>query len=170
MVVMDAFLALSVYFISQCLRNPAVPSPQWDIWFSRLPATCEQNVLDGQEAFHSLLFLLLSFMPVPLMHAAACHTQGKTTWKEIRWDLFIRLHGNPSTKLFVLADSFLYFGYKLPTGAIFPWKYYDVKQMLLTCFNIAPKWMLAHLQSASICEIRTSRQMFWKLLTLNILC
>lgn len=79
----NAFLA--EYFISQCHQSAqSGVSFAWRLW-SHLPATCEQNVLDGQETFHSLLFLLLLlFMPEPLMHAAACHTQGKTTWTEIK--------------------------------------------------------------------------------------
>lgn len=76
-----------------------------------LPATCEQKVPDGQETFHRLLFLLLLLllMPEPLMHAAACHTQGKTVWTEIKYNLSVWVCGKPSAELLFIVESFLTF-------------------------------------------------------------
>lgn len=171
MAMINSFLALSQRFISRRHQNP-----QWDVWFARLlsshlPATCEQ--LDGQEAFHSFLFLLLRLMPEPLMHAAACHTQGKTTWTEMKWNLYIWLHGNPfnSTVIYCwLLFHVLFTSCQLVRCCL---------QTLLCRTNtinthcyIAPKWKLGqHLLSLSFGEIRTCwTDAFKTVLTVWTLC
>lgn len=52
-----------------------------------------------------LLFLLfvLGLRPERLVRAAACHTQGKTAWTEIKFNLYIWVCGNPSVELFVIV-------------------------------------------------------------------
>lgn len=66
-----------------------------------LPATCEQ--LDGQDAFHSSLFL----PPQSLLHAAACSTQEKNRldrnkMKSCTYDFVPALQQNSYLLLFML--------------------------------------------------------------------
>lgn len=161
------FLVLSENFNSQ--RQ----NPQWDVGFARLlsshlPATCEQ--LDGQEAFHSFLFLLLRLMPEPLMHAAACHTQGKTTWTEIKWNLYMFVTSwqtfNRTVYWWYYYWWFLF--HVLLTSCQLVWCCLQTLcriNPINTCTYIAPKWKLGqHLLSLSSREIRT----FWTDVLKNI--
>lgn len=62
--------------------------------------------------------MLLTLIPECLIHAAACCSQGETTWIDIKWNLYMWFCGNPSIELLLIVNPCLV--YKLPTGAPVP--------------------------------------------------
>lgn len=129
------------FWLRDCFISQRHQNPQWDAWFARPQSSSCHLWAECRKAFHSSLFLLLRFTPEPLMQAAACHTQGKTTWT---WMKIKSLYLS-SWQAFNGAVIYCWFFFHVSFTSCqlvhnLLCKHYYVEQMLIKCFYIASKW------------------------------